>query len=103
MKDRKYIIECSCGNPSHLCIFHYYKDKDSAFNSIDIYFTSNYHLGFFERLKLGLKFILFRRDYNMSDTIMLNSDELYKLEQVIKEYKEDVLSKDYNPKLDFFV
>ena len=91
MKDKKYILECSCGNPSHLCIFHYYKDEDPIFNSIDIYFTSNYHLGFFERLKLGLKFIFFRHDYNMSDSVILNKESIEKLKQFIKEYKETLI------------
>jgi len=82
----RHIIECACASPTHLLIFDFYKDD----TSIDVYFTSNWHLSFWGRLKAAILFICKKENYNMTDTVLIQESNIKELEVMIRDIKKSI-------------
>lgn len=84
----RHIIFCNCGSNDHMVIFELYKDEDFFDSELSIYVTLNTYQNFFERLKNGLKYILGKKIFYFTDTVLISKDNISDLEEWIKEVKD---------------
>lgn len=90
----RHYIECTCGSYDHLLVFEidpdlFDDDDDIKFAEISVSFTSGYHERFLNRLKAACKYLFKKEKYlHISDSLIINQENLNQLKTVIKETEE---------------
>lgn len=95
----RFIIECDCHSSDHLLVFETYdfipdesKPDEIKTYSVDAYFTSNYNAPWYTRIKLAIKYI-FGEKYRCGwDSVIMTSNNIKQLEELINHLKGQGLS-----------
>lgn len=71
MSSNAKYIECDCGAADHILIF----DKDKEFESVYVYYRMSHYLGFWNRLRVALKYLFKLEDKNLATEEIILSKE----------------------------
>lgn len=79
----RYYIECDCQSLDHILIFEFLEEDDSQ-PEISIYFSSNWRDKWYKRIWQALKFVFMKTPYIVSDVIIVSSENIKQLKDIIK-------------------
>lgn len=86
----RFIIECACGSPDHLLIIEMFEDEYSygmVPSDISFYFTSDWRIPFFRRIKCALEFIFFKKSFYTSNSVHINEQNIEDLKEMILKWE----------------
>ena len=98
----RYYLTCACTSPNHLIAFDFFPDikkEEDTYETLNasicsIYIVSNWHQPLFQRIKMALKFIFFKKEYVVND-FSFGTDQFPAFKEIV-----DVLERsDKNNKL----
>jgi hypothetical protein len=89
--ERKILLECDCTSMEHIIQFAYFDVENHPDEFMYICHTLNADRPFFNRLKMALKYLFRKGDYQsmFSDTVLVPS-AVRDLESFLQEYAEYV-------------
>ena len=82
-------VLCSCHSPEHQMILSYFNDEDIPYRELTVQFHLS-DMGFWRRLKYGIKYIFgYRSKYGAFSELILSDTDVAQIEEFLMKYRNE--------------